>query len=160
MTVLIAIHLPGQGCVMASDGRLTGPSYEIASDTAEKVFRHGNLLLGVAGDWEAMTRIRDTDPSVDELANMRRTGLSYELFVYDRSDDLLWYFDSDGSQEHEDEILFGGNGCSFAAGALDSFSPPGTLSEARSQALGAVRVSCKRHTQCGGRVRALTVRCR
>ena len=122
MTVILAVRLPGEGAVLASDGRVTQGT-EIVTDVCEKLVICGSAILGASGQDGGLL------PSLEQAKNwpdVIRVGyefikaapstLSWNTVGYDRKADQLWYFDSDGAQIPVPG-MFGAIGCGGTYGA-------------------------------------------
>lgn len=165
MTVGIVYRVPGQGAVLGCDSRTCSGDGEIFSDQDEKWAQFGSVVACCAGEvgglwldvvasppagWAGF-RKAFTDPSADEQER------SFELLAYDRRGDVLWHTDHRG--EALKRGLFAAIGCGgpLAQGALDASAPPKTLDAAERLVRRALKIACRRHSSCGGRLRTVVI---
>lgn len=163
MTVLAAVRVPGKGCVLAADSRVTAGT-SIVTDTCVKVLRCGAVVAGVSGhDGSLLTALKGTRNWDEVLRGAFKyaadhPALDWSLLVYDSGADVLRYVDSDETVLDSGLVATGGCGAPYARGWLDAQAPARTLEVARAQAMGAVRAAIKRDSACGGRVRTIVLR--
>jgi len=156
MTVGIAYRVPGEGCVLVSDGRITCDG-EILTDTARKFVICGSTAAVLAGTVGALWgRLQDTPPK--SFAALREaveaSDDDTDWLAYDRKGDHLWL----GDVRLTTPFACIGTGASTAHGALAMVDSPKSLDEAIKLCKRSVKVVCARHTTCGGKVRTIVVR--
>ena len=167
MTVCAVIRVPGQGAVLVSDGRYSGPeSGEIFSDTFKKWCVFGSVAAVFAGhvgglmldleekpprNWaELRERIKDLEASDQDR--------EYDVLLYDRTKDRIIHSGNAGDAALPGNHGVIGCGGSIALGVLDAAKAPTTLEAAAKLAFKAVKIACKRNVFCGGRIRTVIVR--
>lgn len=165
LTIGVGLRLPGMGCVLACDSRITTDDGTIVSDYDEKWAECGSIVALCAGSLGALwDDLRET-PTKNwrefraKVTNLQATqqDLEYEILLYDRRKDRLLL-----SSHHGDGVVvrnFGGigAGAAYALGYLDGAPAPTSLTAATKLVENAVRVACKRNSSCGGRIRVLTI---
>lgn len=158
MTVGLAIRIPGQGAVLATDGRITdSESGHILSDAERKHAIIGNVAVLVAGNLGPRWTLLQMQPPKSYRALREAIASSespdVEWLAYDRSVDKLFY-----SDVVTNRLVGGiGSGSPFGIGALEAGSQPKTLVEARERIEKAIGIAVRWNSSCGGRVRVITV---
>jgi len=165
MTVGIVYRVPGLGAVLGCDSRVTDEHGEIMTDSDEKWLVAGSAVACCAGalgglgvdlratpprNWPELRKALTMTDAVDR-------GLDYEALVYDRRGDALFWSDHQGDALRRGLYATLGSGGATALGALDASAPPKTLEAAERLVRRALRITCKRHSACGGRLRVLVV---
>lgn len=166
MTVGVVIRVPGQGAVLACDGRVTADSGSIFSDTDQKWGEFGSVVATCAGSLGGLwVDLKDSPPRNWKEFRERITDLdasdhdrAYEILVYDRVKDRIIHTDHQGDMLSPGSHGVIGCGGPLALGVLDAAKPPATLEGAAKLASRAVKIACKRNAFCGGRVRVVIVR--
>lgn len=155
MTVGVAYRVPGLGAVLVSDGRITHEA-EIVSESERKYVICGStacLVSGTVGhEWR---KLQDHPPRSFKAFREALAELEDEndWLAYDRRSDRLW----SGGLRLTQAFATLGSGASLALGALEALPVAKSLVDAEQRALAAVRVACRRHSECGGRLRVLVV---
>lgn len=164
MTVCLAYRVPGEGCVLVSDGRVTDGALRVLTDSCDKSAVLGSCVALVAGcDGRALQDLQELKVKkyADILAYVRsRHGESedyWQLIVWDRSGQKLYTLDS-ALTELEHSVAAIGCGSDIATGVLSALPHPQSLEEATRALNKAARVACRRNAGCGGRIRTIVVR--
>lgn len=155
MTVGIAYRVPGVGAVLVSDGRITHDGH-IVSDTERKYVLCGSTVVLVSGDIGQLWRELQQKPPRSFSAFLAAAAASEDdtdWLAYDRRSDRLWLGDVRLSQA----FATLGTGDSVALGALDAMPVARSLAVAEQAATRAVRITCRRRADCGGRIRTVVV---
>jgi len=159
VTVCVAVRLPGEGCVLGADGRVTSGGAVVAT-AAVKVRRFGALYVGVAGDAPTvLSAWRRTGPStVEELLTCAPKGRDWEAVAYDCATDRLVTVDSTGAVMTYREWAAVGTGGTAALACMDYAARE--LRDATPELVAhcvrrIVRSVSKYDTACGGRVRVV-----
>jgi 20S proteasome alpha/beta subunit len=156
MTVGV-IYRVAEGAVLVSDGRITHDG-EIASESARKCFMCGlSTAVIVAGDIGPLWRRLQERPPKTFRAFRDAVDADTDdtdWLAYDRRSGRMWLSDV------RITIPFAavGSGATLATGALEALPVAKTIEAAEAAAVKAVRVACRRHALCGGRLRTLVVR--
>lgn len=154
MTVGVVYRVSG-GAVLVSDGRVTHGG-EVVSDTAQKCFLCGPVGVIVAGEIGPLwRRLQERPPRTFKAFReaVDAESLSVEWLAYDPRSRSIWLSDVRISAQ----FAALGSGSSLALGALEVLPAPTSLVEAKRTAEKAVRAACRRHTECGGKIRSLMV---
>ena len=158
MTVAVAIRVPGVGCVIGSDGRIT-EDCAILADSFVKWSDWGGLVSCWAGDLAKKTDLDRAPPAdLDALrAKLRTGGGETSVLVYDRAADRLTHTGSDAWLIPVASHWAIGSGGNVALGFLDGQRPAADLKSAAGLALRALRAAVRRRSSCGGRLRVVQV---
>lgn len=164
MTVLAAVRVPGKGCVLAADSRVTAGS-TIVTDICKKILRCGSSAVAMSGcDGNLLGVLANCRSWEDVLKSAfayqrEHDKLDWSALGYDAKTDRLWTFDSDEHIMDMGVSAVGGCGGNVARGWLDAqrVHQPRTLDGAKAWAVGACRAAVRRDSACGGRIRALTI---
>ena len=167
VTVGVVYRVPGHGAVLGCDSRVLAGDGEIITDADEKWLVAGSAIALVAGQsgglwadlkeatpagWPALRKaVTDIDA---ELSHAR----DYEVLVYDRRADVIWHTDHQGDAIRRGLFASIGCGGGLALGALEASPAPRTLEHAEKIVRRAVKIACRRHSACGGRIRTIIVR--
>lgn len=147
--------MPSKGAILISDGRVTFDG-EIVSEHERKFVIAGTTACIVSGEIGQIWRQLQEKPP-RSFAAFRATLATSEddtdWLAYDRRSDRLW----SGDVRLVQPFAALGSGSSLALGALEAQPVAKTLAEAEKAALRAVKVACRRHALCGGRIRVLLV---
>jgi ATP-dependent protease HslVU (ClpYQ) peptidase subunit len=162
LTVLVGVVVPGEGCVLACDSRVSIGA-TILSDDCPKYVIAGSCVALVCGEDGGLLDALDGSRNVDEL---RYRALEYQngkdldwaLLVYDRRSEKLVYFEGSGATVLLDDFGALGSGGTLALGALTYAGKPRTLASAQKLARRACQVAIRHNATCGGKVRVLTIR--
>lgn len=147
--------MPGQGAVMVCDGRVTHTGH-IVTDIERKFVRCGSTTVLVAGEIGPTWRGLQMNPPkkfAEFLNTVDCSDDDCDWLAYDRRTDSLWV----GNNKIGHVFAALGSGDALALGALEAMPLAKTLSEAESAAQRAVKITCKRHSECGGRIRTIVV---
>ena len=161
MTVTAAILVPGHGCVLGCDSRVTA-GYGIVTDACVKYVVAGSAICLVSGhdgslmDYIASARnIEGVRLIASEYTDGR--NLSWDLLCYDRKLERLVVIDSHGSAIPVGAYHTSGSGGDVALGVLSSSPPPQTLEAGKRLIRKACGLAARHNAACGGKVRVLTV---
>lgn len=157
MTVGLAVRIPGQGAVLACDGRITDDSTgHVLSDAERKFIVVGNTVVLVAGNLGPKWTFLQAEPPKTYAAlreAIAEGDSDVEWLTYDRRADRLLY-----TNNVTNRLVAGiGGGSPFGIGALEAGSQPKTLAEAQTRIERAVGIAIRWNSSCGGRVRIITV---
>lgn len=155
MTVGVAYRVPGQGAVLVSDGLITHDG-AIISNMARKHVLCGSTVVLVAGEIGQLWRELQERPPRSFAAFLTAVASSSDdtdWLAYDRRSDRLWL----GNARLSQAFATLGSGDSVALGALDAMPVARSLEMAEQTALRAVRITCQRRADCGGRIRTVVV---
>jgi ATP-dependent protease HslVU (ClpYQ) peptidase subunit len=168
VTICIAYRVPGLGAVLGCDSRITDTGTgAICSDTDEKWLASGSVLAcyagAIGGLWLDM---RETPPrswqefrkAFTDIDATQSHDRDYEALVYDRRGDAIYHTDHQGGASRRGLYWAVGCGGPYALGVLDASAAPRTLEAAERLVRRALRIACKRHSSCGGRLRVLVAR--
>jgi hypothetical protein len=151
---------------LASDGRYTYESGIICSDTVRKWGEFGSVVCLWAGQVGGLWVDLEENPprnwssfreAIKDL-NASEHGRDYEVLVYDRSKDRIVHTDHQGDVVLPGQYATVGCGAPYAVGALAAVKTPATLEAAAKLAIRAVKIACRNHSACGGRIRTVIVR--
>lgn len=163
MTVILAIRLPGEGAILAGDGRVTVGS-EILTDSCEKLAVFGSIALGVSGHDGGLLQALEPAKNLAEVMKLandytRGSSLAWDAVAYDRKQDQLLYLDYHGAVITAPGIFATtGSGGTYAMGFVEARPRPKTFEEATELAKQTLRTTFKKNSECGGRIRLLTVK--
>lgn len=155
MTVGVAVRVPGAGAVLVCDGRVVRGG-EIESDSEKKFVICGPTIVLVAGTVGLLWRKLQEKPPKNFKTfrnEVAEHGDETDWLAYDKTNGRLW----SGDVQVPGAFATLGSGGSLAMGALEVLPLPKNLEEARLMATKAIRIACKRHTECGGRLRTIIV---
>jgi ATP-dependent protease HslVU (ClpYQ) peptidase subunit len=158
LTVCLGYRIPGEGAILACDGRVTDSgSFAILSDAEKKYALCGSVTVLMAGTMGKMWMQLQTNPPKSYKA-LRAAIDSHgdadtEWLAYDKRADRLFVGDVMSSRN----IAGIGAGSSFGLGALEALPLAKTLTEAHKAVSTAIAIACRRNASCGGRIRILTV---
>jgi 20S proteasome alpha/beta subunit len=163
MTVLAAVRIPGKGCVLAADSRVTGGT-TIITDTCNKIVRCGSAALAISGcDGNLLGAVANARSWTELLqAAFKYTAdhdkLDWAGIGYDSTSDRLWSVDSDQHILDVGTSAVGGCGGGVARGWLDAHvGQLRNLDNAKALVVGACRAAIRRDSACGGRVRTAVI---
>lgn len=166
MTVGIIYRVPGHGAVIGCDSRLTDESGAISSDHWEKWGIFGSVIACYAGTIGGLWQdLRDKPTknwpefrkAITDLDATQAHDRDYEVLVYDRRKDIIWHTGHQGDAVRHGGYAAIGAGGGIALGALDVSSPAKSLDSAERLVRRAVKISCRRHSSCGGRIKTVVV---
>lgn len=161
MTVGVVLRVPGEGAVIATDGRFADPETgAIYSDTDQKWGEFGSVVAcyaGEGGPW--WLNLRAVPPLTWRAFEKRisRAKAEFEILVYDRKRDRIWHTDHKGDALQVGNHATIGCGGPIALGLLDGARAPQSLDAAAKLARRAVAIACRRNVFCGGRIRTVVV---
>jgi ATP-dependent protease HslVU (ClpYQ) peptidase subunit len=158
MTCCLSYRIPGEGAILACDGRVTnGDSSDILSDSEKKFAICGSVVVLMAGTLGKMWfQLQDAPPKTYKSfrALLTKHGDSdTEWIVYDKASDRMFVGDVMASRN----IAGIGCGASFGLGALEALPLAKNLADAHKAVSTAIAIACRRNASCGGRIRILTV---
>jgi 20S proteasome alpha/beta subunit len=137
--------------IMAGDGRVCSGSI-IEEDGARKVFRlPDGTLVGVSGKWarcQAFVRIMTKASEAEKKKLPSDVIKGIDALVVDPKGKTIWYYESGAWLKVKTPYTCIGSGYVSALAAMDA----GATAEE------AVRIACKRHVHCGGRVSTVSLK--
>ena len=158
ITICVGYRIPGEGAVLASDGRVTDASTsDILSDAERKYVICGNTVVLVAGTLGKLwIQLQDNPPKTFKALRAKigeNAGNDTEWLAFSRTEDRLYLGDVAVTRP------FAGIGCgaSFGLGALEALPLAKTLEDAHKAVSTAMAIACRRNASCGGRIRIITV---
>ena len=160
MTCIVAVRVPGVGCVLGCDSRVTVGT-EILTDLCDKYFVAGPCAGAIAGYDGGLLQALVAAKGVDAVraAALKytedREKLDWSALLYDQRADKLGYLDSSGAWLPLGSTAAQGCGAAYALGYLSGQPTPRTLDQAHALAEAAVKVAIRHDSACGGRVRAV-----
>ena len=150
--------MPGEGAVLACDGRiLDAASNTIISDADKKYVVCGATVVMIAGNFgKLFYKISSAPP---------KSFVSLRAAIGDNmDDDAEWLaYDKRTDRLYLDDLLLTrpiagiGAGSPFGLGALEALPLARTLESAYRAVSTAMTIACRRNASCGGRIRMLTV---
>lgn len=168
MTIGIVYRVPGLGAVLGCDSRITDVNTGLIESDHDEKWLSGSTFVAcfagaIGGLW---SDLREQPPrgwpelrrSITDLDATESHDRDYEVLVYDRKSDVIWHTSHQGDALRKG--LYGAIGCGgqLALGALDASPAPKTLEAAERLVRRALKIACRRHSACGGRLRLLVVR--
>ena len=157
VTICLAYRVPGEGAVLACDGRIVDAATNaIISDADKKYVVCGPTVVMIAGTFgKLFHKIAASPPksfSGVRSAIDEHMDDDTEWLAYDKRTDRLYL----------DDIVLGrpiagiGAGSPFGLGALEALPLARSLEAAYKAVSIAMSIACRRNASCGGRVRLLT----
>lgn len=168
MTVIAAYRIPGQGCVLACDSRVTGDFGEIITDNDFKYLSGPTYTAVCAGTLGGLWFDLMIEPP-KTLAAFRTAFRAespfghpgYVAIVYDHTSDALMRIDHSGDVcQAPEAFVTDGCGGDLARGMLIMSKAPKNLSEAGKVLRTTLTAVAKRNSMCGGKIRTLVRPCR
>jgi hypothetical protein len=158
MTIGLGYRIPGEGAVMACDGRiLDGDSNHILSDGDKKFVVCGPTVAMVAGNFGKLFHKIAACPPKSFAA--LRAAITENV-----SDDTEWLaYDKRADRLYLNDIVIArpiagiGAGAPFGLGALEALPLAKTMDAAYRYVSTAMGIACRRNASCGGRIRVLVI---
>lgn len=158
ITICLAYRLPGEGAVLASDGRvIDGDTNTIISDGDKKFVICGSTVVMVAGNFGKLFHKIVASPPKSFAA--LRTAIDDNM-----SDDAEWLaYDRRADRLYINDVVMGrpiagiGSGSPFGLGALEALPLAKTIDAAHKSISTAMAIACRRNASCGGRIRILVI---
>lgn len=158
MTICLAYRIPGEGAILACEGRIVDPDTNtIISDADKKYLECGSVVAMIAGNFgKAFHKIASSGPksfSSLRAAIDENMDDDTEWLAYDKRTDRLYFND----------IVLGrpiagiGAGAPIGLGALEALPLAKTMDAAYKAVSIAMTIACRRNASCGGRIRILRV---
>lgn len=159
MSVCLAYRIPGEGAVLACDGRVTSNSDSTILSEAEKkyVICGGSSIVLLAGEVGPIwVKLMGTPPknykAFRHIVGEHSTH-DLEWVTYDRKKDQIIIGDVVSTRP----IAGIGCGAPFGLGALEALPLAKTLADAQKAISSAMAIACRRNAACGGRIRIITI---
>lgn len=158
MTICLSYRVPGEGAILACDGRiLDAETNTIMSDADKKYVVCGATVVMMAGNFGKLFHEITTSPP-KSFAGVRAA------IDDNMNDDAEWLaYDKRSDRLYLNDLVLGrpiagiGAGSPFGLGALEALPLAKTLEAAYKAVSIAMVIACRRNASCGGRIRILTV---
>lgn len=150
MTVIAALHVPGQGSVIASDSRAT-TNTAIFSDARRKIVVGGEVACAVAGVAGRLTDLLADVSSWSDVVSLANDYGPTDWSLLCASPRGVHYIDGGGTAHTFKYVHAIGSGSEFALGFIDAHAKPKTLKDAAELVSAAVKCAIKRDAGCGGK---------